>query len=360
MKNTIIRLQERVDLLTHIVERLALSSETPSRIEVDLLLSELQQAYADGLRLQQEAPQIDTATSVENSDAEPVIAFALDPLESALPQSEQPSLAEIEQDDREQLFVPDVATPMAEAEEEAARRQAEEEAARRQAEEEAARRQAEEEAARRQAEEEAARRKAEEEAARRKAEEEVARCKAEEEAARRQAEEEAARRKAEEEAARRQAEEEATRRQAEEEATRRQAEEEAAQQKVEEETTHSAQPSLFDLISKSHSSTGESTTRTLGETLGGGLAAATAMDTPAVKQRITDLRRAININDKFSFMNELFHSNMKAYNDFIMRLNSMEKHDEAYAYVAEMSRQQGWDNDSLAVKTFYSILERKF
>ncbi|MBQ9638121.1 MAG: hypothetical protein IJV22_01010 [Bacteroidales bacterium] len=165
MKNTIIRLQERVDLLTHIVKRLALSSETPSRIEVDLLLSELQQAYADGLRLQQEAPQIDTAASVENSDVEPVIAFALDPLESALPQSEQPSLAEIEQDDREQLFVPDVATPMAEAEEEAALRKAEEEAARRKAEEEAARRQAEEEAARRKAEEEAARRKAEEEAA---------------------------------------------------------------------------------------------------------------------------------------------------------------------------------------------------
>lgn len=306
MKNTIIRLQERVDLLTHIVKRLALSSETPSRIEVDLLLSELQQAYADGLRLQQEAPQIDTAASVENSDVEPVIAFALDPLESALPQSEQPSLAEIEQDDREQLFVPDVATPMAEAEEEAALR------------------------------------------------------KAEEEAARRKAEEEAARRKAEEEAARRQAEEEDARRKTEEEAVRRQAEEEAARRKAEEETTHSAQPSLFDLISKSHSSTGESTTRTLGETLGGGLAAATAMDTPAVKQRITDLRRAININDKFSFMNELFHSNMKAYNDFIMRLNSMEQHDEAYAYVAEMSRQQGWDNDSLAVKTFYSILERKF
>ena len=76
--------------------------------------------------------------------------------------------------------------------------------------------------------------------------------------------------------------------------------------------------------------------------------------------KVQDLRTVININDKFSFMNELFRNNMKGYNDFIVRLNAIASREEALAYVQEIAQQYKWDNDSVTVKTFYAIFDRKF
>lgn len=95
--------------------------------------------------------------------------------------------------------------------------------------------------------------------------------------------------------------------------------------------------------------------RTLGETL----AAAKPMQS-SLEKKVDDLRTVININDKFSFMSELFKGNMKAYNDFIMRLNATEVRDEALAYVGEVAAQYKWDDASSAVKTFYKIFDKKF
>ena len=76
--------------------------------------------------------------------------------------------------------------------------------------------------------------------------------------------------------------------------------------------------------------------------------------------KVSDLRTIININDKFSFMNELFHNNMKAYNDFILRLNAISDRDEAMKYVEDIASQYSWDMESIAVITFFSIFDRKF
>ncbi|MBQ9474382.1 MAG: hypothetical protein IJU81_08260, partial [Bacteroidales bacterium] len=75
---------------------------------------------------------------------------------------------------------------------------------------------------------------------------------------------------------------------------------------------------------------------------------------------VADLRQIININDKFSFMSELFHNNMKAYNKFILDLNGIATRSEAMQYVETVAAENKWDMESLAVKTFYTILERKF
>ena len=77
-------------------------------------------------------------------------------------------------------------------------------------------------------------------------------------------------------------------------------------------------------------------------------------------RKVDDLRTVININDKFSFMSDLFRNNMKAYNDFIMHLNGLTLRDEALAYVAEVAEQYKWDNDSVTVRTFYKIFDKKF
>lgn len=88
--------------------------------------------------------------------------------------------------------------------------------------------------------------------------------------------------------------------------------------------------------------------RTLGESLG------------ANSRKVDDLRTVININDKFSFMSELFKNNMRAYNDFILTLNDIKSRDEALAVVAETSKQYQWDENSSAVQTFYKIFDKKF
>ncbi len=108
------------------------------------------------------------------------------------------------------------------------------------------------------------------------------------------------------------------------------------------------QPSLLDYLQ-------QPATRTLGESL----AAAKPVQS-ALEKKVDDLRTVININDKFSFMSELFKGNMKAYNDFIMRLNATEVRDEALAYVGEVAAQYKWDEASSAVKTFYKIFDKKF
>lgn len=95
--------------------------------------------------------------------------------------------------------------------------------------------------------------------------------------------------------------------------------------------------------------------RTLGETLAEGRPAPTALE-----RKVDDLRTVININDKFSFMSELFHNNMKAYNDFILRLNALNDREEALAQVREVAQQQRWVEGSPTVQTFYKIFDKKF
>lgn len=76
--------------------------------------------------------------------------------------------------------------------------------------------------------------------------------------------------------------------------------------------------------------------------------------------KVTDLRTVININDKFSFVGALFHNNMRAYTDFILRLNAIDNREEAIRYISEIAQQYSWNMDSMEVKTFNKILDRKF
>lgn len=116
------------------------------------------------------------------------------------------------------------------------------------------------------------------------------------------------------------------------------------------------QPSLFDYL-KGGNTQGPAQ-RTIADTLGE--AQQRRIEERANPNKVQDLRTIININDKFSFMNELFHNNMKGYNDFILHLNATTDRDEALAYVQQVAQQQAWDNESLAVKTFYNVFDRKF
>ena len=377
MKDSGNLLLEGMERLGLIAARIRQNQGPIPQIEIDIILQELRNLYMEALKL----------------EAEEIKPAAADPDRMAAEAKRQ----------AEEEAARKAAEAQRKAAEEAARKAAE---AKRQAEEEAARKAAE---AKRQAEEEAAlkaaeaKRQAEEEAARKAAE---AKRQAEEEArkaaeAKRQAEEEAARKAAE---AKRQAEEEArkaaeAKRKAEEEAFRKAAAEELkpifAPEPVEQEAASVIEPmmekiegnpndelfadepaapakpakqtkaksqesSLFDYF-KNSSEEDQPRVRTLADTLNkNNRNVEEQLETRVNAKKVDDLRTIININDKFSFMSELFHNNMKAYNDFILRLNSYTSREEALAYVAEVAAQYMWHENSMVVKSFYKVFDRKF
>ena len=359
-----------------------------SRLEIDIILQELRDLYVDAIQCEVDNGKVKT----EEPDA--IAAEAKRQAIAAQKAAEEKRLAEeaaAKKAAEEKRLAEEAAAKKAAeekrlAEEAAARKAAEE---KRLAEEAAARKAAEE---KRLAEEAAAKKAAEEkrlaeEAAARKAAEE--KRLAEEAAARKAAEE---KRLAEEAAARKAAEE---KRLAEEAAARKAAEEElkpifapepAGQEpapvvepmmeKIEgnrndelfaEKPEPAQKPlrkkqqesSLFDYF-KNESLDG-TPRRTLADTLNqGGRNIEEQLESRVNAKKVDDLRTIININDKFSFMSELFHNNMKAYNDFILRLNSYTSREEALAYVAEVSAQNMWNESSLVVKNFYKVFDRKF
>ena len=221
-----------------------------------------------------------------------------------------------------------------------------------------------------------------EEATAKKAAEEAAAKKAAEEAAAKKAAEEAAAKKAAEEAAAKKAAEETARKAKEEELKPIFAPEEPATPEpivtpIMESIEGNPNDTLFETTPQEASAPaakgnslfsylGEAkeekpTVRTLADTLNhSGLSVEEKLETRVNAKKVEDLRTVININDKFSFMSELFHNNMKAYNDFIMRLNGYTTREQALAYVADVAAQYGWNSESLVVKNFYKVFDKKF
>ena len=116
--------------------------------------------------------------------------------------------------------------------------------------------------------------------------------------------------------------------------------------------------SLFDTLGFNAGGTAKPT---IGDTLKQmGPSIGDRLDSKVRAQKVDDLRNVISINDKFNYMSELFHKNMKGYNDFILRLNGMTDREEALAYVRSVAADYKWNDSSDTVKSFYKIFDRKF
>lgn len=72
---------------------------------------------------------------------------------------------------------------------------------------------------------------------------------------------------------------------------------------------------------------------------------------------VTDLRRAIGINDKFLLIRDLFGGDGSAYEEAIGALNAFEDFDECMIYIAE---NYAWNPNSDGAKFMMELLERKF
>lgn len=77
-------------------------------------------------------------------------------------------------------------------------------------------------------------------------------------------------------------------------------------------------------------------------------------------QKFTDLRSIIGINDKFTFINDLFEKDMRSYNEFINSLNKIEDIDEAQNFVQSFAYKYSWDKESMAMQLFASVYKRRY
>ena len=76
---------------------------------------------------------------------------------------------------------------------------------------------------------------------------------------------------------------------------------------------------------------------------------------------VKDLRKAIGINDRFVFINELFRGDEAMYERSIKTINSFSIFPEAeYWITRELKVKLGWDNKNIAVKHFDQLVKRRF
>jgi hypothetical protein len=76
---------------------------------------------------------------------------------------------------------------------------------------------------------------------------------------------------------------------------------------------------------------------------------------------IKDLRKAIGINDRFLFINDLFRGDEAMYERSIKTINSFNIYPEAEYWISrELKVKLGWNNDLPAVAQFDQLVKRRF
>ncbi|MFM2138608.1 MAG: hypothetical protein RJA57_915, partial [Bacteroidota bacterium] len=76
---------------------------------------------------------------------------------------------------------------------------------------------------------------------------------------------------------------------------------------------------------------------------------------------VRDLRKAIGVNDRFLFIQELFRGDESMFDRSIKTINSFNIHAEAeYWITRELTVKLGWDTDAPAVQQFYQLVKRRF
>jgi len=74
-------------------------------------------------------------------------------------------------------------------------------------------------------------------------------------------------------------------------------------------------------------------------------------------KKITDIRQAINIGDRFRFQRELFHGNGEDMNKTMAYLNQLATEEEALSFV---ETKYGWAPENETAEDFRQIIKRKF
>lgn len=78
------------------------------------------------------------------------------------------------------------------------------------------------------------------------------------------------------------------------------------------------------------------------------------------KPSIQDLTKAIGLNDKFVFANDLFEGNMQEYNIAIQQLNGAGSLESAMDYFSNLQQLYEWDMEKETVKQLIDLVDRRY
>lgn len=79
---------------------------------------------------------------------------------------------------------------------------------------------------------------------------------------------------------------------------------------------------------------------------------------PPKAEPVQHLKQLININDKFTFINELFDGSLKEYNEAIETLNGFKVKNDAYEYLDLLRKKNLWELESGTLMKLKDIVER--
>lgn len=82
--------------------------------------------------------------------------------------------------------------------------------------------------------------------------------------------------------------------------------------------------------------------------------------TPEIAVKKEYPKVAININDKFRFINELFNANATEYNIAIEQINTVNTLEEANAYLKGLKGIYQWDEEGEMVKKIVTLTQKRF
>jgi len=78
------------------------------------------------------------------------------------------------------------------------------------------------------------------------------------------------------------------------------------------------------------------------------------------QDKISELKSAIGINEKFFFINELFDGDMKNYNEAIEKLDTVARLEEGFLLLKELREENDWKEDNDAYLQLSGFVNRKF
>lgn len=78
------------------------------------------------------------------------------------------------------------------------------------------------------------------------------------------------------------------------------------------------------------------------------------------QNHITNIKKAIGINEKFLFINGLFNGNMQEYNQALDKFNSFDNVYEAGQFIDELKSKNNWKTEEDPFLQFMEVIKRKF
>lgn len=75
---------------------------------------------------------------------------------------------------------------------------------------------------------------------------------------------------------------------------------------------------------------------------------------------IVDLKKAISLNDKFTFIHQLFNEDQTAYESVIKKIDEAGNKDDAFKTVEHLMKQYKWEEEDQAFQKFKNLISRKF